>query len=201
VTDPQEQFASLGQSPGMLLAKQAGVHFALWLVTFSLFAATDSWTILTGSGIASFLNLLMGIVAGFVTVTLAHEWSHYLGAKLSRSTYSLSEKPSLFVFDWDFASNNLRQFYTMSAAGSIGGAAGLLALFAAIEPANSGRAALLAGGLASFAFGSIIEWPVLVRTRRSGDPMSELSKLKPATIGGAGTGSALLGLACWLTLA
>ncbi len=200
MSDPEEQFAALSRSRGFMLTRQAALHLAAWLVAFSLFAATDSWAQLTGWPLASLLNILTGIVAGFLSVNLAHEWFHYLGARLAGGAYEITGKPSLFVFDWQFDKNSLSQFYLMSIAGSVGGLITVYALFQAIDADNAGRIALLSGGLASFAFGSIVEWPVLLRTRRSGDPMTELSRLTPAALGRAAAGSALAGLVCYMAL-
>jgi len=196
----EQQIAAMGRSPGVALAKQAAVHFAAWLLAWSMFAAADSWSELTGWVLADVLAVLTGIAAGFVTVNLAHEWSHYLGARACGAVFTVVEKPALFVFDWDFEANSLSRFYTMSIAGNLGGALAALLLFAAVVPDNVGRAAVLAGGLASFVLGAVIEWPVLLRTRSSGDPMAELSRLNPRALGSALAMSAAAGLLCWMAV-
>ncbi len=38
-----DQTTSSPASPAVALAKQGALHFAVWLLAFSLFAATDSW--------------------------------------------------------------------------------------------------------------------------------------------------------------
>ena len=198
---PQEAFEKMAKAPAALLAKQAALHLALWVIALSLFAATDSWTQLTGWSLASLLNIITGLFAGFITVNLVHEWFHYLGAKLTSGTYTIRDKPSLFVFDWDFEKNALGQFFTMSVAGTVGGVVALWAVFNSVDTNTAGRMALVAGAAASFAFGSIIEWPVLARTRRSKNPMQELSKISPGVLGRASAGSAITGLLCWWMLA
>ena len=145
--------------------------------------------------------MLTGIVAGFVTVNMVHEWSHYLGALSTGARYSVAQRASLFIFDWDFEANSLAKFYVMSVAGTVGGAFAVLVLFSAVTPDNPGRAALLAGAVGTFALGSLIEWPVLVRTLRSGDPMSELAKLSPPVLGSALAGSAATAVLCWFAIA
>ena len=200
MSNPEEQFAELSQSRGFMLARQAGLHLAAWLVVFSLFAATDSWSQLTGWPLAALLNILTGIAAGFLSVNLAHEWSHYLGARLAGGEYTIASKPTLLVFDWQFDKNTISQFYLMSIAGTVGGLVAVYALFQAVDADSAGRIALLSGALASFAFGSIVEWPVLLRTRRSRDPLAELGKLTPGALGRAAAGSALAGMVCFLVL-
>jgi hypothetical protein len=100
-----------------------------------------------------------------------------LGARFSGAVYDIPPKPGLFVFDWDFSSNGMRQFYIMSVAGNVGGALGVLLLWSWVPTDTWGRAALLGGGVAGFIYGAVIEWPVLRRTRTSADPLAELSKI------------------------
>ncbi|MEH6567856.1 MAG: hypothetical protein V7709_02190 [Halioglobus sp.] len=163
----------------------------------SLFAAADSWSAITGLAIASLLSIVTGIVAGFATTTLVHEWFHYLGARLTAGDYEIPKKMSLFVFDWSFPKNNLKQFYTMSIAGSFGGLAGIALLWLCIPTDTAGRAALVASGVASFAFAAVIEWPVLMRTRKTGDPLGELSKIDERVLMRATLTSALVGWFSW----
>mgnify|MGYP001819703747 FL=1 len=172
---PRESPAT--RAPGALLAKHAGIHLLVWVVAFCLFAAADSWSSLTGLAIAGLLAIITGALAGLTTVTLIHEWFHFIGAWWSGGAYTIPAKPGLFVYDWNFADNSVRQFKRMSVAGSVGGAIGVALLWLSVPADTSGRAALLGGGIASFAFAAAIEWPVLRRTRVSGDPLAELSKI------------------------
>lgn len=200
MSEQEQAFEAMAQSSTFLVIKQAAIHMGVWIVTFCLFAASDSWAQLTGWQLASVLNVLTGFMAGFVTVNLLHEWFHYFGARATSASYTLNPKPSMFIYDWKFEENSLKQFYIMSIAGTVGGIAAVLLIFNAVEANSAGRAALVGGAVASFAFGSIIEWPVLARTRRSRDPLAELSKLNPIALGRAGAGSALAGLATWALL-
>jgi len=199
--NPSQDTAPNSDTPGLRLAKQAAVHLGLWLLLFSLFAAADSWTVLTGWSIALVLSLLTGLVAGFITAGVIHEWFHLLGAKLCDGIYTINAKPGPFVFDWNFQENSVRQFFTMSIAGSIGSMLGVILLWSATVPDNPGRAALVAGAMAGLAFAAIIEWPVLLRTRRSRDPLTELSKITPAALKQSAFGSAVTALLCLAVLA
>ena len=198
--DQEQALETLPRSNTPLLLKQAAIHLGVWILAFCLFAASDSWAQITAWPLAILLNVLTGIIAGFVTVNLVHEWFHYLGARASSASYTVSPKPSMFVFDWKFEDNSLRQFYIMSIAGTVGGILSLILVFNAVEANSAGRAAVTAGAVASFALGSLIEWPVLARTLRSHDPLAELSKLTPGVLGRAGAGSAIAGLLAWVIL-
>jgi hypothetical protein len=194
-----EEFVELASSRGFLLARHAAVHGALVLVLLSLFAAADSWHLLTGWTMASILACVTGVVAGFALTTVLHEWFHWLGAAVSGGSYSIPANTGLFVFDWQFDQNSVQQFYVMSIAGSVGGILAALLLGQAIETDAPGRVAVIAGAVASVAFAAIIEWPVLIRTRASGNPLQELSAITPGVLGRASLGAALAGVLCaWL---
>ena len=159
------------------LARLAGTHGLVWLMALSLFAAADSWSTLTGLGLASLLCVVTGILAGVTTSTVIHEWFHLLGAWLSGGVYDIPAHPGLFVYDWDFGGNSLRQFYIMSIAGSIGGAFAIVLLWTCVPADTLGRTALRSGAIASFVYAALIEWPVIRRVRHGGDPLTELSKI------------------------
>ena len=188
-------------TPGMRLAKLAGTHLLVFLLTLSLFAAADSWSTVTGLGIAGFLCLLTGALAGVTITTLIHEWFHYLGARFTGASYDIPDKQGLFLFDWDFGENQLRQFFIMSVAGSVGGLVAVVLLWNAVPADSWGRAALHAGALAGFVFGSCIEWPVLRRTWESGEPLAELSKIDQRVLTRSFLASLLVGVTSTVMLA
>jgi hypothetical protein len=182
------------------LARHAGFHALLWLAAFSAFAAADSWNSFSGLGIAGFLSVITGIIAGVVTSNLIHEWFHLLGAWRSGGNYEIPEKLSLFVYDWTFSSNNVAQFKTMSIAGSLGSVVAIILLWVSIPADTAGRTALVAASIGSLGFAAAIEWPVLRRVQASGDPLAELSKIDLQVLRrSAGVGVAV-GAISWLFL-
>lgn len=172
-----EKKATPRLSRGQRLAKLAGTHALVFLIALSAFAAADSWSMLSGLGIAGLLCVITGALAGVTTATLVHEWFHYLGARYSGGQFDIPARQGLFLYNWDFGSNSLRQFLIMSVAGSIGGFVAVLLLWASVPADTWGRAALRSGAVASVVYAALIEWPVIRRTRRSGDPLAELSKI------------------------
>lgn len=169
-------------TPGIRLSKLALAHALVLLLALSMFGAADAWTAITGLGIASLLGVVTGALAGVVVSNIVHEWFHLLGAVFTNARYTVPDKLGLFLYDWDFTQNNTRQFLVMSFAGTIGGVVAIIGLFNAIPADTWGRAALLAGALASFVFAAFIEWPVIRRTRRTGKPLQELSKINEAVL-------------------
>jgi len=171
------QAARLPDSRGLRLAKLASVHALVLLLALSGFAAADSWSVITGFGVATVLSILTGALAGVATANLVHEWFHYAGARYAGAAFDIPARPGLFVYDWDFNANSSRQFLTMSIAGSIGGVLAIILLWHAVPADNWGRAALRSGVIASVIFAALVEWPVIRRVRDGGDPLAELAKI------------------------
>lgn len=188
-------------TPGMRLAKLAASHTLVFLLALSLFAAADSWSAVTGLGIASLLCLLTGALAGVTITTLVHEWFHYLGARFSGASYDIPDKLGLFIFDWNFSENQLRQFFIMSVAGSVGGLVAIVLLWNSVPADSWGRAALHGGALAGFVFGACIEWPVLQRTWVSGEPLVELSRINESVLARSFIVALLVGVISTISLA
>jgi hypothetical protein len=193
--------ASRPVSQRKLLAKLAGTHALVFLLALSLFAAADSWNTVTGLGIASLLSVVTAVLAGVAITTLVHEWFHYLGARYARAAFDIPERQGLFVFNWDFASNRVQQFLTMSFAGSVGSILAVALLWYSVPADTWGRAVLHGAALASLVYSALIEWPVIRRVRRGGEPLAELSKIDQALLtrsfyiaGVAGVATALVAI-------
>lgn len=176
-SEDNPQSAITSQSRGMRLAKLMGVHALVFLLALSLFAAADSWSTVTGLGIATLLSVITGALAGITISTLVHEWFHYAGARYVGAAFDIPSRPGLFLYDWDFSGNSSRQFLSMSVAGSVGGFVAIFLLWNAVPADSWGRAALRSGVIASVIFAALVEWPVIRRVREGGDPFSELAKI------------------------
>jgi hypothetical protein len=185
----------------MTLSKHASLQFGIALIGFTLWTAADSWYLLTGLPIASGLAVVTGALAGVLVATVVHEWSHLAGAVLGGSAYRVPKKFGLFVYDFDFENNSVRQFTIMSLAGQAGSWAAVIALCWLIPLDNPGRVMLVCAAIGSAVFGGVIEWPVIRRAQLSGKPLEELSKIDGGVFKrGAACGLAS-GLGLWLILA
>ncbi|MFK7976520.1 MAG: hypothetical protein AB8C02_10310 [Halioglobus sp.] len=161
----------------MRLARIASVQGLVLLVSLCLFAAADSWTAVTGLAFASVLGVITGLIAGVVMTSVIHEVFHLLGAQVSGGAYRIPPKVGIFLYDWQFERNSVDQFFVMSIAGSVGGAISVILLWNAVPADTIGRATLRGAAVAAFVYAAIIEWPVLQRTRRTREPLAELSKI------------------------
>ena len=68
------------------------IHGASLLIVWSLLAAADSWTVISGLGIAKLLAIITGALAGGLFVAAMHEWGHLLGARMSKADITISSK-------------------------------------------------------------------------------------------------------------
>lgn len=187
-------------TPGRRLAKLAGTHALVLVAALSLFAAADSWSAISGLGLATLLCVITGALAGVTTATLVHEWFHYLGARYMRANFTVPARQGLFVFNWDFAGNTPRQFLIMSVAGNLGGVVAVLLLWNSVPADTLGRAALRGAAIASVIYAALIEWPVIRRARRSGDPLAELSKINQRRLSRSFIVASMIGILMTLSI-
>lgn len=162
------------------LLKLTLVQFLVAVTVLALWAATDSWYLLTDLTIASFLSVATAFVAGVIISTLIHEWFHFFGAIFSGASYSIPDKIGLFVFNFDFEKNSLGQFLSMSAGGQLGGVLAVLLIYMSMPIDSSGRVMLVSAAIGSAVFAGLVEWPVIMRTRQSKQPREELAKINKA---------------------
>ncbi len=153
------------------------VHLFVVFTMLTLWAAADASQAVTGLALSGLLSVGMAIVAAVVFSTVVHEWCHFLGAKFSGAAYTLPTTLGLFVFNFDFERNSLAQFYTMSRAGQAGSWLAVLLLYLAVPLDTAGRVMLVCAAIGSAVFAGLIEWPVLRRTRLSGNPLLELARI------------------------
>ena len=165
------------------LSKHAFLHFALIFIAFSFFFIITSFWFLNVPHIQNILANFAAIFLGVVTAAIFHEWSHLIGARIGSSAYTIPRKSGVFIFEWDFAKNNVGKFYIMSVSGSIGGLLSVFLLSKAL-PATSleYNNTVLVSAFSAFVFGAAIEWPVLYRTLSSKDPYTELEKTTPKVL-------------------
>ena len=181
--------------------KLVAAHLLTGVALLSLWAATDAWQAVTGLRAAALLSVLAAIPAGVVFGTLVHEWGHFAGARLAGARYTVPDRLGLFVFNYDFGANSVSQFFTMSWGGQIGGALAVVLLWWALPLDTAGRAMIVAAAIGAFFFAGTIEWPVLSRTRSSGNPLAELAKIDRDVLYRGGSIGALAGLLAWALIA
>ena len=181
-----------------LLARDA----AIALAALSLWAAADTWYLVSGLGFALAVSVLDAIFVGYILGALFHEWGHYTGAKFSGAS-APRVKPkgtSLFRFNFDMATNTQRQFHWMSFGGWVFHW-GLLLILVAVLPLDSiGRIALVSSVFGFILYATFIETGILRQTLSGSDPAETLGQLSVRTFQQAGVVGSVAGLFALATL-
>ena len=181
-----------------LLARDA----AIALAALSLWAAADTWYLVSGLGFALAVSVLDAIFVGYILGALFHEWGHYTGAKFSGAS-APRVKPkgtSLFRFNFDMATNTQRQFHWMSFGGWVFHW-GLLLILVAVLPLDSiGRIALVSSVFGFILYATFIETGILRQTLGGSDPAKTLGQLSVKTFQQAGVVGSVAGLFALATL-
>ena len=181
-----------------LLARDA----AIALAALSLWAAADTWYLVSGLDFALAISVLDAIFVGYILGALFHEWGHYTGAKFSGAS-APRVKPkgtSLFRFNFDMATNTQRQFHWMSFGGWVFHW-GLLAILVLAMPFDSiGRIALVSSVFGFILYATFIETGILRQTLSGSDPAETLGQLSAKTFQQAGIVGSVAGLFALATL-
>ena len=193
-----EQTTKPEPSLSSLLARDT----AIALAALSLWAAADTWYLVSGLGFALAVSVLDAIFVGYILGALFHEWGHYTGAKISgaRAPRVKSKGTSLFRFKFDMSANTQRQFHWMSFGGWVFHW-GLLAILVLALPFDSiGRIALVSSVFGFILYATFIETGILRKTLGGSDPAETLGQLSAKTFQQAGIVGSVAGLFALATL-
>ncbi len=185
---PDHESESTASAPGTGAAGEAGAYMpgrqvaardearlalvilrdvAVVSVLLSLFAAAESWATVSRLAIASLLSVIDGLLVGAATNALAHEWGHFVGARLGGGHAPLKPLTKFLpLYDFDYANNDQRAFLWMSYGGNFAHAAVVLIYLMAVPTRSMGTAALVAGAFGFAVFSSLVEIPVIQQARR-----------------------------------
>ena len=132
----------------------------------SLFAAAEAWASVSGLAFAGLLATVDGFLVGLATCALAHEWGHFAGARLGGGHAPLKPISGFLpLFDFDYKNNDKRSFEWMGIGGNMAHIAVPLIYFLALPMNGPGTAALVAGAFGFAVFSSVIEIPVIQKSR------------------------------------
>jgi len=152
-------------------------HAAAVLAALTLFGAAHTWAEVSHWLLAGVVSIGTAVLAAMVLSSIAHEWGHFSAARLSGAVAPVLRKPYqlYFMFKFDMAANSVRQALWMS-WGGISASWLLVVLLFLMVPMDSWASAVLVGT----AFGRAVnatafEFPVIVRTQRSGAFEKELN--------------------------
>lgn len=163
--DPRRRVAARDEARLALVAlRDVGVVAAL----LSLFAAAETWAMVSRLGFASLLSVVDGLLVGVATGALVHEWGHFAGARLAGGHAPLKPFRSFLpLYDFDYAGNDARSFLWMSYGGNLAHASLVLIYLLFVHSSGRvGTAALVAGAFGFAVFSSLVELPVIQQARR-----------------------------------
>ncbi|MDG2276880.1 MAG: hypothetical protein P8L31_02905 [Pseudomonadales bacterium] len=203
--DRKEEAAAADQmaaaEPGLtsMLLRDIAVAFA----ALSLWAAADTWHQVTGLWFAQVLAIGDALLVGLLLAALFHEWGHYFGARAAGATVcrKAPEGLSLLRFDFDYASNDHRQFHWMTYGGHVLHWSILLLLLIALPLDSLSRIALAGSVFGFIVFATVIEYNIVKDTWTGTDPGERLSQItsqdfeQATLIGGVGGLFAIAALA------
>jgi hypothetical protein len=159
----------------MQLLRQAAVHLGIFLLAGYGLVFLDRWSANRDHDLLFYLAALAAVAGALVITHIAHEWGHFLGARVSASRYTVKAAPAALFFDFDYLENRPRQWLWMSAGGPLGNMALILALFLALPLNTLVQQLVLATATGQFVFVLVLELPVSRGIQAGGAPLDVLT--------------------------
>lgn len=156
---------------------QAAWHGLAAVSAIALWAAADTWALVSELPLANGFSLLASIVFGIALSHLFHEWGHFAGARLGKADSPVKDRPALLMFDFDYTGSTPKQFLTMSMGGTAGNLLFIYLVWAWIPMDSPGRAMLLAAGLGMLAYVAVLEFPVIKAVSTGREPLVVLAEV------------------------
>ena len=140
---------------------------AIVSIALTLFGAAQTWALASGLGIAAFVATVNGFVVGAGVGALLHEWGHFAGARFGGGHAPLKPISGFLpLFDYDYANNDARAFDWMGIGGNLAHWSVVLVVLTSFPLGQPGSAALVAGAFGFAVFSSVIEVPVIQKSRQ-----------------------------------
>ena len=151
------------RSRDMARLKKIGTrHAATVLAALTIWGAADYWASESGLLLAETIALLIALFVGVIVASIAHEWGHFSGARITRSVSPVMKDPvSFFMFSFKDDVNSREQFLAMSMGGPIANWLLVLGLFMLLPMATWSQALLLATTFAIAVSVCVFELPVI----------------------------------------
>ena len=90
-------------------------HATTVLAALTIWGTADYWASDSGLLLAEGIALLNALLVGIINASLAHEWGHFSGARITGSASPVLKKPiSFFMFTFNDDINSREQFLVCS---------------------------------------------------------------------------------------
>ena len=177
------------------LMRHALAHGAIVVALVASLLAMDSWHRTASKDLAHYAIAVWAFLCGLAFSHIIHEWCHYAGARITKSSLVLKPGIHPIFFEFDLETNTSRQFLCLSLAGLMGNFLLLAALISCAAPGSIVFLSLLAAVCGQLVFVLIVELPVSIEVITGKNPLSVLTKhfgqggplFLRATLVGAGT--------------
>lgn len=144
----------------------------------SIFGAAEAWAQVSGLAFASLIATINGFLVGAATCALGHEWGHFAGARLGGGHAPLKPLSGFLpLFDFDYANNDKRSYEWMGIGGNLAHLLIPVLYLFAIGATGPGTSALIAGAAGFAVFSSIIEIPVIRKSRAGMGSLESLATI------------------------
>lgn len=177
------------------LMRQALAHGGVVLALFASLVAANSWGHTASSDLEHYATAVWAFLCGLVFSHIIHEWCHYAGARIAKSTLVLKPDIHPIFFEFDLETNTSRQFLCLSLAGLLGNFLLLAVLITCAAPGSIVYLGLLAAVLGQLVFVLMVELPVSIEVITGKNPLTVLTAhfgqggplFFRAALGGVGT--------------
>ena len=174
-------------------------HATTVLVAMTAWGVADYWASGSGLLLAEVIALLNALFVGIIISSIAHEWGHFSGARISRSISPVMKKPvSFFMFNFKSDANSREQFLSMSIGGPAANWLLVVGLFFLLPMETWSQALLLATTFAIAISVCVFEIPV-INSVMYGEPPEETIQRRLREIGNTSRISGIIaGAVVWL---
>ena len=158
--------------------RKVATNHSIWvLASLTIWGVSDHWAAGSGLLLASAVALLNAVFVGVILASIAHEWGHFSGARLSGAISPIAKEPSgFFMFSFKDELNTRGQFLAMSLGGPIANWSLVIALFFLLPLATWSQALLLAATFSIAVSVSVFEVPVINRVMYGDDPTESVQR-------------------------
>ena len=181
------------------LKKVGAKHAATVLAAITIWGSADYWANGSGLLLAEIIAFLNALFVGVIIASIAHEWGHFSGARITKSVSPVMKDPvSFFMFSFKDELNTREQFLAMSVGGPTANWLLVIGLFLLLPLDTWSQALLLATTFGIAVSVCVFEIPVINRVMY-GDNPSETVQRRLQEIGNASTYSAFAsGAIVWI---
>ena len=174
-------------------------HATTVLLAMTAWGVADYWASESGLLLAEVIALLNALFVGITISSIAHEWGHFSGARMSGSASPVMKKPvSFFMFTFKDDVNSREQFLVMSMGGPIANWILVVSLFFLLPLETWSQALLLATTFAIAVSVCVFELPV-INSVMYGEHPEETVQRRLREIGNTSRISGIVsGVALWL---